>query len=76
MKVRRIFVVLILLWLHTMPHIQSALLASLSLANIAYVQVVKPYENTYNNNFELFNEVAVFIVCSFGLCFFAAYPDQ
>jgi hypothetical protein len=75
MKFRRMLVVFILLGIHRLPHIQSGLLASLSLANIAYLHNVKPYENALDNKIELFNEATVFFVCSFSQCFFAAYPD-
>lgn len=40
-----------------------------------YIYTVKPYENSFDNKIELFNEATVFFVCSFGQCFFASYPD-
>ena len=75
MKFRRMLVVFILLGIHILPHIQSGLLASLSLANIAYLHNVKPYENAMDNKIEFFNEATVYFVSIFSMCFFAAYPD-
>jgi hypothetical protein len=76
MKVRRILVVGVLLGIHILPHIQSALLASLSLTNIMYLHTCKPYENPFDNKVELFNEAAVYFVSIFSMCFFASYPDS
>jgi len=68
-------VVFVLLGMHILPHIQSGLQASLSLLNICYLVTVKPYESSFDNKVELFNEATVFFVCSFSQCFFAAYTD-
>ena len=75
LKARRLIFVFVLLSFHTQPHLQTGVLASVSLWNSAYIKCVKPYPDAYQNNIELFNESAVYFVCMFNMCFFAAYPD-
>lgn len=36
----------------------------------------QPYTDKFTNKLEIFNEVAVFMICSFSQVFFAAYPND
>ena len=72
---RRIIMVIVLLGLSMMPQIQTMLLASLALANICYLKVVRPYKVGFSNKLEMLNDTVAYLVALISSCFFAAYPE-
>lgn len=72
---RRVVFVLMTLFLEE-PAIQLLIFMAMSFLMIAYLVTVMPYEEDFNNNIEIFNEVVVFLVSLHGLILVSFKIDQ
>lgn len=72
---RRVVFVLMTLFLEE-PALQLIIYMSMSFLMIAYLVTVMPYEEDFNNNIEIFNEVVVFLVSLQCLILVAFKHDQ